>query len=70
MEYYSEKISRLIAELSSLPGIGSKSAQRLAFHLLDMPEEKVKKFTDAVLDAKTNVKYCSRCFCLTDRETW
>ena len=68
MEYYSEKISRLISELGTLPGIGSKSAQRLAFHLLDMPEEKVKKLTEVILDAKSNVKYCNRCFCLTDRE--
>ncbi len=68
MEYYSEKISRLIAELGSLPGIGSKSAQRLAFHILGMPDEKVKKFTDTILDAKTNVRYCKSCFCLTDRD--
>lgn len=68
MEYYSEKISKLIAELGTLPGIGSKSAQRLAFHILDMPEGKVEKLTSAIIDAKTNVKHCNRCYCLTDRE--
>jgi len=68
MEYYSEKISRLIAELGTLPGIGSKSAQRLAFHILDMPVEKVERLTAAIKDAKNNVKYCSCCYCLTDRE--
>lgn len=68
MDYYSEKISKLISELGSLPGIGAKSAQRLAFHILDMPQEKVERLTAAIKDAKTNVKYCSRCFCLTDRE--
>lgn len=68
MEYYSEKISRLISELGSLPGIGTKSAQRLAFHILDMPNERVERLTAAITDAKAGIKYCSRCFCLTDRE--
>ncbi|MBR4145489.1 MAG: recombination protein RecR [Lachnospiraceae bacterium] len=68
MEYYSEKISRLISELGSLPGIGTKSAQRLAFHILDLPKEKVERLTGAILEAKAGVKYCSKCFCLTDRE--
>ncbi|MBO4420257.1 MAG: recombination protein RecR [Lachnospiraceae bacterium] len=68
MEYYSEKISRLISELGSLPGIGTKSAQRLAFHILDLPKEKVERLTGTILEAKAGVKYCSKCFCLTDRE--
>ena len=68
MEYYSEKISRLISELGSLPGIGTKSAQRLAFHILDLPKEKVERLTGAILEAKAGVKYCSKCYCLTDRE--
>jgi len=68
MEYYSEKISRLIAELGSLPGIGTKSAQRLAFHILDMPSEKVERLTGAIRDAKAGTKLCRRCFCLTDKE--
>ncbi len=68
MEYYSEKISKLISELGTLPGIGAKSAQRLAFFLLDCPQEKVERLIGSSKDAKENVKYCSRCFCLTDRE--
>ena len=68
MEYYSEKISRLISELSALPGIGTKSAQRLAFYILDCPKEKVDKLIQGIKDAKDNVKYCSKCFCLTDKD--
>ena len=68
MEYYSEKISRLISELGSLPGIGAKSAQRLAFHILDLPQEKVDRLTAVIKEAKSGVKHCSKCFCLTDRE--
>lgn len=68
MEYYSEKISRLISELASLPGIGAKSAQRLAFYMLDCPKEKTEKLISVIRDAKDNVKYCSRCFCLTDKD--
>ena len=68
MEYYSEHISRLIAELGRLPGIGTKSAQRLAFYLINQPKEQVEKLTEAVLDARNNVKYCKTCFTLTDRD--
>ena len=68
MEYYSEKISKLISELGTLPGIGAKSAQRLAFFILDCPQEKVDRLIGSIKDAKENVKYCSKCFCLTDRE--
>ena len=64
MEYYSEKISRLISELASLPGIGAKSAQRLAFYMLDCPKDKTEKLISVIRDAKENVKYCSKCFCL------
>ena len=49
MDYYSKQISKLIEELSSLPGIGSKSAQRLAFHILNMPEERVERLADTIL---------------------
>lgn len=69
MEYYSAEISKLIEELSSLPGIGSKSAQRLAFHILEMmPLEQVQSLSDAIINAKKHVKYCSCCYTLTDRE--
>ena len=65
MDYYSKQISKLIEELSSLPGIGSKSAQRLAFHILNMPEERL---ADTILDARRNIRYCKTCYTLTDAE--
>lgn len=68
MDYYSKQISKLIEELSSLPGIGSKSAQRLAFHLLNLPTERVEQFAGTILEAKRNVRYCKTCFTLTDEE--
>ena len=68
MDYYSNEISKLIEELSSLPGIGAKSAQRLAFHILNMPEDHVEALSSAILSAKHNVKYCKCCFNLTDQE--
>ena len=68
MEYYSKEISNLIAELSDLPSIGSKSAQRLAFHILGMDEEKVKDLANAIISARKNVRYCKQCFTLTDDE--
>lgn len=68
MDLYSKQISRLIEELSGLPGIGSKSAQRLAFHILNMPIERVEGLSNAIVEAKRNVKYCSQCFTLTDSE--
>ena len=68
MDYYSTQISKLIEELSGLPGIGSKSAQRLAFHILNMPIEHVEKLSSAIIDARRNVRYCKQCFTLTDDE--
>ena len=67
MDLYSGYINRLIEELSHLPGIGSKSAQRLAFYLINLPKERVQRFTNAVTEARENVKYCERCFTLTDQ---
>ena len=66
MEYYSRQIDTLIAELSGLPGIGTKSAQRLAFHILAMPEDDVHSLADAIVNARENVRYCSECMTLTD----
>lgn len=68
MELYSGHINKLIEELAALPGIGGKSAQRLAFHLINMPEGKVKKLADAILEAKKNVRYCKECYTLTDND--
>lgn len=68
MEYYSNQINRLIEELSRLPGIGSKSAQRLAFHIINMPKEQVESMAKSFVDARNNVRYCTQCCTLTDRE--
>ena len=68
MDYYSKEISKLIQELSGLPGIGAKTAQRLAFHILNMSNEQVQDLAGAMLSAKQNVKYCKRCFTLMDEE--
>ncbi len=68
MELYAGKINTLIEELSSLPGIGRKSAGRLAFYLINEPEERVRRLTDAILDAKKNIRYCASCCTLTDEE--
>lgn len=68
MDLYSGHINKLIDELANLPGIGAKSAQRLAFHLINMPKEKVNRLAKTIMDAKENVRYCSECFTLTDKE--
>ena len=68
MDYYSSQISKLIEEFSHLPGIGSKSAQRLAFHVINMPIEKAEGLAQAIIDARRNVRYCSICCTLTDKE--
>lgn len=68
MDLYSGHINKLIDELAALPGIGSKSAQRLAFHLINMPKDKVNRLAKTILDAKENVRYCEECFTLTDHE--
>ena len=68
MDYYSSEINRLIEELSTLPGIGAKSAQRLAFHIISMPLENVDRLADSMKKARRNVRYCKECFTLTDDE--
>ncbi|MBQ3061219.1 MAG: recombination protein RecR [Lachnospiraceae bacterium] len=68
MDYYGNQITKLIEELSKLPGIGSKSAGRLAFHIINMPKEQVEALSGAIVSAKNNVRYCSECFTLTDNE--
>ncbi len=68
MNYYSESINNLIEELAQLPSIGSKSAQRLAFHILNLPEERVERLSDVILKARKNVRYCRECFTMTDSE--
>ncbi len=68
MELYSGYIGKLIEELEKLPGIGAKSAQRMAFHIINMPPERVKRLADTMMEAKSNVRYCSDCWTLTDKE--
>ena len=68
MDYYSSQISRLIEEFSKLPGIGPKSAQRLAFHIINRPIEEVNSLSDAIIEAKEHVRYCKQCYTLTDSE--
>ena len=68
MELYSSDINNLIEELAALPGIGSRSAQRMAFHIINLPESRVKRLSDAIINAKTNVKYCNQCYTLTDSD--
>lgn len=64
--YYGNKMVALIEELSRLPGIGQKSAQRLAFHIIAMPKERVKQLADTMVDAKEYINYCERCCTITD----
>ncbi len=68
MDMFSGHINKLIEELGSLPGIGQKTAQRLAFHIINMPKERVESLSKSMMDAKTNVRYCKECFTLTDHE--
>ena len=68
MELYSGYINKLVDELAALPGIGNKSAQRLAFHLIGMPKERVDRLANLMMEAKSNVRYCKQCFTLTDSE--
>ncbi|EPR14453.1 recombination mediator RecR [Ruminiclostridium papyrosolvens] len=66
MEYYAVPVAKLVEEFQKLPGIGHKSAQRLAFHVINMPMEKVQKLSDSILEAKQKTRYCSICSNLTD----
>ena len=68
MELYSGYINRLIEELSALPGIGNKSAQRLAFHIIGMSPARVNRLAETIRDAKEHVTFCKVCQNLTDEE--
>ena len=68
MDYYSKQINQLVEALSMLPGIGSKTAQRLAFHILSMPKEDAERLANSITQARNNVRYCKQCFTLTDDE--
>ncbi|MBQ2239014.1 MAG: recombination protein RecR [Lachnospiraceae bacterium] len=68
MECFSTEITNLIEELGRLPGIGNKTAQRLAFHIIHMPKEQVDMLSNSIKSAKENVRFCKECFTLTDKE--
>ena len=68
MEYYSHSVASLIEEFSRLPGIGKKTAQRLAFHVISMNERDASNLAKAIVDVKTNIKYCAICSNLTDQD--
>lgn len=68
MDYYSSQIRKLIEELAKLPGIGNKSAQRLAFHIIHMPKEQVEQLSRTMVETRNKVCYCRNCCTLTDEE--
>ncbi len=68
MDYYSAQIRKLIDELARLPGIGTKSAQRLAFHIIHMPKEQVEQLSKTIIETRNKVCYCKPCYTLTDEE--
>ena len=68
MDYFSGYISELVAELGKLPGIGQKTAQRLAFHLMSVPKDQAERLAGALISAREHVRYCSQCGTLTDAE--
>ena len=68
MNYYAAPIARLIEELSKLPGVGNKTAQRLAFHILDMSGGDVEQLAKAIVTAKRSIKYCTKCCNITENE--
>ena len=68
MDLYTGDINQLITELGALPGIGSKTAERMAFHIINLPHDRVKRLSDIIIRAKENVKYCKECCTLTDQD--
>ena len=68
MSYYSPSIEKLIESFEKLPSIGSKTAARLAFYILDASEEETNEFISAIVNAKKNLKYCSKCYNISDTD--
>ena len=68
MSAYSPSIEKLIESFEKLPSIGHKTAQRLAFYMLDLSDDEVKEFTDSIVNAKKNLKFCSKCFNIADTD--
>ena len=68
MSYFSPSIEKLIESFEKLPSIGNKTAIRLAFYMLDQSKEEIKEFTDSIINAKNNLKFCSKCFNISDTD--
>ena len=68
MSYYSPSIEKLIESFEKLPSIGHKTAQRLAFYMLDLSKEETNEFIDSIINAKKNLKFCSKCYNLSDTD--
>lgn len=68
MGFYPKAIERLVTELSRLPGVGEKTAQRLAFHLIDAPAEEIENLSSALIGVKEKVHLCPKCFSITDKD--
>ncbi len=68
MEYFAMPLQNLIEEFEKLPGIGSKTAQRLAFHIINQPEDRAHKFAYAIINAKEKLCYCKECQNLSDKD--
>ena len=68
MSYYSPSIEKLIENFEKLPSIGHKTAQRLAFYMLDISNEEVEEFTKSIINAKKNLHFCSKCFNISDTD--
>ena len=68
MSYYSPSIEKLIESFEKLPSIGHKTATRLAFYMLDLDEKDTTDFINSIVDAKTKLKFCSKCFNISDTD--
>lgn len=68
MKYYSDRINKLVAQLMMLPGIGEKSAERLAYCIVKLPKDRTDALVDAIQDACKNVKYCKICCATSDED--
>ncbi len=68
MELYNGYINKLIEQFAKLPGVGNKSAQRLALYVINMPADHVERFAQTMVDARKHIQYCKSCYTLTDKE--
>ncbi len=68
MDFYAAPIAKLIEEFEKLPGVGHKTAQRLAFHILNSPQDSVENFANALIDARLKVRQCANCYNISDTE--